>query len=251
MSQLATQPSSVPVESDDMLVIARTPQEMQEAKDKMAGFFLARLQQANTELEQAEQALADAKARKWATGPFRNCVTMASKMAIFYEKIYHAADAGYCIVPNFPITVLAVRTEITGPTQGCVDHRWEIEREDAQLLPKGDGEYISPDVKVRSAPKHEWDAAKNQYVTKEGYKPFALKDPEFPIRFAPIRLLDDASRAMAGKFFDQIGVIPGKKRPDPMLIGRILDPRGKAVDHRNDSRMVSFLIAWWLDPRSI
>ncbi|NIN69677.1 MAG: hypothetical protein GTO63_34330 [Anaerolineae bacterium] len=74
------------------------------------------------------------------------------------------------------------------------------------------------------------------------------------------------SRAMALKIFDEIGVLPsetpkgraqtrdrrqlvrsGSMRGDPILVGRLLDPRGT----KRNPKVMNFIIGWRLDTSTL
>ena len=71
------------------------------------------------------------------------------------------------------------------------------------------------------------------------YYPVALLDVVFPVRFARPELLEVTSEAMALKVFDEIGVLPRRRGRDPVIVGRIIEPKTKS--------RVSFLIGWYVN----
>ena len=61
--------------------------------------------------------------------------------------------------------------------------------------------------------------------------------------------MDATAAAMAMKIFDRIGVVPQTRRKgyrgDPIVLGQITRKEGW------QTKTASFLIAWYLDPRTL
>ena len=70
----------------------------------------------------------------------------------------------------------------------------------------------------------------------------SMDNPEFPLVMARVQCIEATSRAMEQKFFDHIAIYPARARKDPVIIGRIHDPKG---------RIMNFLISWRIDKRDI
>ncbi len=68
---------------------------------------------------------------------------------------------------------------------------------------------------------------------------------DFPAAIAQPAVLEATRAAMLRNIFDEIGCLPARKKPDPILLGRIYKP----TDSVRESPL-SFLIAWWIDTRS-
>ena len=96
--------------AEEMVVIARTPGEMQVAQQQLVTFAVAKMDSARTELEEVQQNLDIAVQNKWRTKGLKTAVTRARQRFEYYEKLHAAIEAGYAIVPNFDIDVFAIRT---------------------------------------------------------------------------------------------------------------------------------------------
>jgi hypothetical protein len=110
------------------------------------------------------------------------------------------------------------------------------------VIPAGEGEYKNPEPVVHQRNIGTADKPLKQYFAKE------WQDIDFPFTTAKPQILSATARAMADKVFDEIGVLPGKrKREDPIVVGRIIDPRSD----RYTKRFVTFLIAWFLETKTL
>jgi hypothetical protein len=66
---------------------------------------------------------------------------------------------------------------------------------------------------------------------------------DFPFVLTKPIILEATERAINEKIFDDLGVLPARQRNgDPMVIGRIRDPRGVP-----DARYLSFMVCWFVD----
>lgn len=223
----------------DLVVVARNSSEMALAQQKLISWADTRIEAEKALLLEAETKLAKAKEMGQRTNTYGNRVMLARGSVQYYEKIRFALRAGYCIVPNFPVELLAIRTTKTEP--GKSNSHMGFEQKPMQL-PVGEGRYVDPIPKIST-----------QLVTKEGEKPKKVRYPDhfrevtFPASLARIEILEDLDRAQRLKVFDAIGILPSTRRkPDPMLIGQISHKRGPY-----NIKTVSFMIAWWIDTSTL
>jgi hypothetical protein len=49
---------------------------------------------------------------------------------------------------------------------------------------------------------------------------------------------------MALRVFDEMGTVTNQSGRDPIVVGRLLDPRG-------NRRCTTFFVAWWLDTATL
>lgn len=233
----------MPSSGSDIMVFARTPDEMAKAQEALIAWADRKVAQKKEELKTAEKNFIEAREAKIRTAPWRTQMRKYEKEVTFYTKIREALGAGYFIVPDFPIDIIGVRTTATEPadTDG---HKWQnnIAREDHQQLPVGEGEYVDP---VPKAYKYQNAIVKDGKETTETLwtaDGTELQKMDFPFRMIKPHLLKDLSKAAKLKIFDAIGVLPNRRRaPDPMLLGVIENKVG-----RFSSKRVLFLISWWI-----
>ena len=236
-----------PMESD---VSATTPLEMSQAQDSLIAWCARKIESMKHEAAELAENLAIAMKNKWRTSTLKRHADLAAKRVTFYEKIKAALEAGYCIVPNFPITIFAIRTEKEKPLKKVYVGIWRTGgsfMQDAQILPIGEGEYKDPNPFVSTSEKQITDDSGQK---KTQYTKWATKfddEIEFPIQMAKPKIMKATSRAMALKIFDQFGLFDQVKG-DPIITGEILDPRPTGSGVR---KHITFIIGWHLDVRDL
>jgi hypothetical protein len=162
-------------------------------------------------------------------------------------------DAGYTIVPNMDVDVFAIRVKREKPaalaeteTSNYGFHKPRLNEEVEQRLDVGEGRYVSPKHMIttsKSTTKDEAGKVKEYTMT---VTPVAFADLEFPLAVAHSVVMDATGRAMAMKIFDRIGVVPNMVTGgDPIVLGQI------TIKQRYTTKRASFLIAWYLDPRTL
>jgi hypothetical protein len=243
---------AMPSNAEDIVVFARTQGEMALAQDALIDWCQRKVAYLEKERRSAEENRDAAAAAKVATAPWKRLVGLAKRRVLYYRKILAALEEGYCIVPDFPINVIAVRTKKTRPTDRGNRHDWasSVKSEKPQLLPVGEGEYVNPDpshyIERETVDKkdHKGEITKvkeTKYVTCDDFD-----EIDFPLRIVRPQVLNAYQKAMEKKLFDSIGVLPNNRRtPDPMIVGRIELREGTS------SKQLSFLIGWWIPTRSL
>src|SRR5207245_2577264 len=124
--------------------------------------------------------------QKWANGALKRQSEKAKKRLTFYEKVLAALSAGYIIVPNFPVTAFAIRTDKNKPLKMLTTERYQSNEQIPSGLVAGEGEYknpfplmfemtIEPATQAKSAVKNYWSEA--------------WKDFEFPLTMAKPRIM--------------------------------------------------------------
>lgn len=231
-------------------LIATDDAQLRTAHGKMIEW--ARVQVATVEAEKIaeEESLAVAKERKWATVAFTRRIATMEKRITFYRKIESALLAGYVIVPNFQMTVFAIRTKANAPRGGEISATWRGTDfiQNSQRLPEGEGEYRNPRPQVyqREEQRDKPDGKKES--VKVFWPDDEFKDIEFPIALAKPALMTKTAEAMARKIFDEVGVAVDRsnwsRRGDPIVLGRIGNPRKGA------SALTCF-IGWYFDPSNL
>jgi hypothetical protein len=239
-----------------MVVLAKDPHEMQASQQQLIGWFQERVQLAKNELDEAETNLELAKSRKWATQGWKRQVGLAKGRVNFYDKCLAALDAGYCIIPDFPTDIFAIRTKRKKPTANkrTSPGNWtpNLRPQTSDSPPAGEGEYHSPDAFIETS-EHTYKRKDHRGELVEDSKITAWASdfdvPDFPMKVVKPQILDATGKAMARKIFDEIGVLPAR-RPrnrggDPIVTGRIM--------RREGTREIglTFLISWWIDTRDL
>ena len=115
--------------------------------------------------------------------------------------------------------------------------------------PVGEGKYVAPetinDTWTEEHDKEVKEGEKPQTETHYCASPSELAEPEFPFTLVKPQIIEDASFARTIKIFDELGVMPERRRRsggDPVIIGVIKMRNGWS------QRRMSFLISWWVNP---
>jgi hypothetical protein len=197
------------------------------------------------------ESIAIAKRNKWRASGYDRALRMADRRVLYYQRVISALREGYMVMPNLNADVFAVRTKRPDAVPQSNESTWRHPEPNPvapdRNLPVGEGVYVSdvPVVEISSyaVPAADGKPPKTTYSTV----PVDTQSPEMPLILARPVLLEAAQRAMALRVFDEIGLVGANRRSrraDPMLVGRLHDPRGKG-------RMLTFFLAWFLDERSL
>jgi hypothetical protein len=232
----------------DLVVIASNPGEMQDAQKSLISWAVAKVAELVTERDDYSTNLTVAKKNKWNTKTIERALQRTEKRVLFYSKIKSALEAGFCIIPNFPIEVFAIRTSRKNPRKNLIKNAnsWSHPtQQETNAPPPGDGRYVSPvaeeaskTVKV-AVPAGQPDKTTLMKWAEE------FQGIDFPFDLAKPRVLQSTSRAMTLKVFDEMGILPAQRHGDPMVIGRVRLKEGY------DLREVSFLVSWFVDTKEI
>lgn len=221
-------------------LVALTPGQLTAQQTRLVEWMDGRIQRAEAELADATAVLSAAEQAGFNLEPHRRMVRKARTRAAYYRKLRGALAAGYIIVPNFPLDLLAVRTDEAAPRRKT-GHQWSTFDQPGKALKPGEGRYVSP-LPYRSS-----------YVekNKEGkevrhYFPSSFDQTiDFPLDVARPEVMDATRQAMALELFDQVGVARNNAAAgDPIVCGVIRDPTRRG-------RQVTFFVAWCLNPEDL
>lgn len=227
-------------------LVALTPAELPATQAALADWCLSKMRDLGQEYRELSANLAIAKRNRWSRGGLISATRRTKQRIQHYRKIRVAVQAGYLIVPNFPIEVIAVRVrEDSRPRYKTGRYASDVNTAEPHLLPAGEGEYVNELTNVQRFDNDE----KGNPVMEAGYFNPTV---DFPVVGIKPVIMEATARAMALRLFDKIGIANhsgrtssrGSKRADPIVIGQILDPRYRS---RWNEKPVSFFIAWWLD----
>lgn len=225
-------------------LVALTPHEMGPVQGELASWLDEKLKSLVKESEELDEHMMIARSNGWKLNALTSSINRTARRITYYEKLKAAVDEGYLVVPNFPVTVMAVRVDRKEQPRTTSNYGAHFTAE-PQLLPAGKGRYVDDALFHRDLSHDEPDGkGGTRHVSL--YESARYDEPDFPFAMVKPVVLDATQRAMALKLFDVVGVVanqPGSGR-DPIMVGQILDPRG-------NGRRVTFFIAWWLDTRSL
>ncbi len=238
----ASPPAPIGGDLVDVTFFATRPEEMAAAQGGMSEWFGRKVAAVRGELADAEANMREAADNGWRLAPFERAVDRLARDMTFYEKVKAAIDAGYFIVPPFPVDVFTIRTDRKKPAAKVSTSRWDRHLQTPRLLPVGEGRYVSdqPVTFQRTIPAA--DSGKDRDVVEYFGKEFAEVD--FPFALARPEIVKATAAAMALKIFDQLGALPNSPNNDPIICGQILKPDRWRTP-------VTFFVAWWLDTKTL
>lgn len=240
VADVAEQPTD-----QDLALVALTPAEMPEQQRALAEWCARKIDAVQRELGHWRALEEEAVSGGFKHATYTAHARRTEKRISYYEKIKAAIEAGYLIVPNMPVRLFAVRVDRETPRRIENDYRWGRTFDArAEALPAGTGRYVDDRLpvysrKVKTQKSDGTEDTRTLYFADE-YN----EDIDFPLRGVHPRVLEASGRAMALKLFDELGVVQNDIGRDPIVVGRLLDPRGQ-------NRRVTFFIAWWLNTRDL
>jgi len=240
---------------NELVVIAQNPAEMQAAQTQLTAWAGRKCAEAEAERLDLATNLAIAKKNKWNTKTLERALDRAEKRLSFQQKVEAALSNGFCIIPNFPVDIFAIRTTAKNPREN-VTTNWGGTIDQATTSPElGEGRYVNTRPTERT---REWKEknADGREVTLHNARAVAFQDVDFPFAVAKTRVVEATSRAMALNIFDEVGILPfrpghhaGDARlmnADPMVIGKIKMRRNAYA-----FREISFLVTWFIDTKTL
>lgn len=231
-------------------LVAMRPEDMQVAQQSLVQWFKVKVDLVRREREDADENYRIAQQSNFKASSFRRSLDAAQRRVLFYEKCLAAVEAGYAIVPNFPVDVFAIRVTRKHPRWRSMTSQWSdspLSEEKAELAAAGTGRYVNPQPlqRISVLPKKKLSDGReiSQYQhTVDGF----CDELDFPVSIAQPAVMEAIRAAMVLNVFDEIGCLPARKKPDPIVVGRIYRP--------NDKQRINplcFLIAWWIDTRTL
>jgi len=230
---------------DDMTLVALSPADMMPTQTALVAWCARKVEAVKRERADLETNLELATEHGWKHTSVEAALNRCARRVHYYEKIAAAVAAGYVMVPNFPIDVFAVRVQRPKQPASTTDSSWQAQHftATAQLLPAGVGRYVDDELTFRDESFTEKTVEGKEkriahYVSDE------YDEIDFPVALVKPAILAATQRAMAVRVFDQMGTVQNGVGKDPIVVGRLLDPRG-------NRRCVSFFVAWWLDTATL
>lgn len=227
------------------ILVARSPDEMVQAQAHSISFMEEKVAFEERELQLKRDNLDAAKEAEVKMSGWEREVKNQEKRVLYYTKVLAALREGYCIIPDFPIGLIAVRTDKDKVRKKSVK-RWQGGILDVQPaeIPAGEGKYVDPEPKIEAF-REEVENANGSTSTVSMLKTTGdFNEVDLPIRLVRPEVISELSKALKDRIFDEIGILPDvttRTPQDPMIVGRI----------RGAGRTVSFLITWWIDPRTV
>ena len=228
---------------ENLALVALTPSDMPEQQRKLSAWCDRKIDLVERELAHWVALQDEAVAGGFKHTAYSAGANRTAKRIDYYKKIKAAVDAGYLIVPNMPTRTFAVRVKRATPARKVRDYESSAAQVTPDLLPAGEGRYVDETSHIDSETYPDTNY-KGEPITKTRY--FATEfdeDVDFPLQGVMPEVLRATSRAMALRLFDQLGVVQNDGGRDPIVVGQLLDPRGR--------RLTTFFVAWWLNTASL
>ena len=248
--------------NNELLIVATNPDEMLQAQLNLIDWAANAKATAQKELTEYEALLAGAVQSKISQVPYKRLIAIAQGQIDYFNKMELLFRAGYFMVPEFPMNLIAIRTKRLSPKTREQVKRWNTDHHavPSEHLPAGIGEYVSSSALCR-----EWDVEekradnstrKTRMIEQYGYDKISP-----PVAFMRPKLLNALDQALQAKVFDEIGILLPQRpaaphrgapirtiqpNPDPMLFGTIT-----RKETGNKIFRTQFLIAWWIDTKTI
>lgn len=232
-----------PTDQPDTALVAMSPAELPAAQQALAAWCDHKIAALLAESKECDDHRLIAQTHGWKMGSLTARINLLARRVTYYEKLKAAVDAGYLIVPNMPIDVLAVRVKRAAPGPKKAGRHW-TPRTEQQLLPAGQGRYVDDTLAAARDESYETPDGKGGMKKVEYFVADEYDEPDFPWAAVKPVVMDATARAMALKVFDQIGMVRNDGGRDPIMVGRLLDPRG-------GWRCATFFLAWWLNPADL
>lgn len=229
-------------------LVALTPAQVPAVQADLAEWCRNKCVELGKDLARARQSLSIVTAAGWQKTAFVREISKVRSRMIYFAKIREAVQHGYLVVPNFPVEVMAIRLDPERQRFQQSDYdNIDVTDQGAkgQMLAPHEGQYVANRRPARDSSytvtNKDGSTRLESLYTASGYE-----DPDFPIKLIRPEVLDATRQAMALKLFDRIGVVTGRDA-DPLVVGQIIDPRST----KWNVRVVSFFVAWWLDPGTL
>lgn len=223
---------------DNIQLTALVPEQMKVAQTNLIEWCTGKINSLRVDIKELQDSVLHASEMKWSTAAMKRQVSKTEKRILFFEKIQSALNAGYVIVPNFPVQLFAIRTDKKSPLKMFSSSSWGDKTQKPMELPQGEGEYQNPFPLVgRSSEMVDGKRQEESYATD-------WAELEFPISMVKPEIIEATNRAMALEVFDQFGVLPSTRNEDPIIVGQIVN---KTSQYR--AKIVSFMIAWHFDTK--
>jgi hypothetical protein len=234
---------------DNLSLVALSAAEMPVAQAQLVDWCQRKVAALEQEFKELEEHHLIAQSNGWKLTSLTAALNRTKRRIDYYQKIRTAVDAGFVIVPNFPVNVLAVRVgeRSQKPKRSQTAHSsWGASqfRADPQMLPAGEGRYVDDTLNALDLSRTEPDGKGGTKQITEYQSDTYDADIDFPFTEVKPVVMGAVERAMALRVFDSIGIVQNQAPGDPIFVGQIHDPRG-------NRRMATFFVAWWLNTEAL
>lgn len=230
--------------SESTTLVATNPAEMATAQHGLIDWCDEKLKECQSDLTCAQGIVAALRKAGISDARGRRAVTAARRRMGFYAKVKGALEAGYYILPPFPVEIFAIR--IKPDALPATDHSTSNYRQQQTPdagLPPGEGEYVNPypqRLHVDTVEKKNSNGSTYQQHYYENAEEW--RKVEFPVAVVKPQLIEATGKALALKVFDKLGLF--RRQKDPIIVGQI-------VHYKKFHDPLTFFVAWWVDTKDI
>ena len=248
MTEMAVRPTQT--------LVALTPGALPGVQAELMTWCRGQIVTLGAELRDANQNLRQAQKMKWKHRGWLSVVRRLKLRMIYFTKICEAVKAGFVLVPNFAAELIAVRVDSAQARSVGAAYPSQINEAKPDLaLPPRRGHYVDEMLPTYTGTHTESDGKGGSVKRFWARTTGDYGQVDFPMLAVKPIVLEATEAAMQLQIFDRIGVAYGanaggsaaRRRSDPIVVGQILDG-SKSVP---EEHLVTFFIAWWLDPRSL
>ena len=222
------------------IAVAMTPDELEASRKTVIEFCDKKISVLKREARELEENLRIAKKHGWRTVTLRGAIPRMKSRIKFYEKIRAASQAGYVIIPDFPVEAFAVRTTRAHPLGKGALHSYQVPDIQTESPAIGEGRYVNNVPAKRSFDMPDDKGKVVRHWTQDDFL-----DVEFPVAIAHPHILNATAAAMRLKIFDEIGLVSKNVKRDPIVVGVVKRREGYTW------KQVNFFIAWWLNVENL
>jgi len=220
-------------------LIAFEPAELKSAQAQLANWLIEKMALLKKELREFQDARRVAKKNKWRFSNFVTAINRTQKRINYYDRAARAVEAGYLLIPPFPIRVFAVRVQRPDPDSRRHSYSSGVPENAPTNAPAGKGRYV--DVRPFI---HSQEITDEKGKTEREYWASGYDEVEFPLEAVNPIIMNRAEKALALKIFDEVG-LAGERWRDPILIGSVVLKEGYS------SKRLNFFLAWWMEKGSL
>jgi hypothetical protein len=230
-------------------VVALVPSDLPAAQSSLVSWTRAKIIALGEELREQRQNLAQAKRLKWKHTGWTSAISRTRKRMIYFAKIQTALRAGFLIVPNFDVEVIAVRVANANRSP---NEAVDVNTAAPQLLPPGIGQYVDNQLSGHFETRAWKDSQGRDHSTQDFHPTAYDTEIDFPATLVKPVVMEATQLAMDQLLFDRIGIVRKSRRSDPIVVGQIIDPATTSKwQLRSQPKCVTFFVAWWLDTRDL
>lgn len=130
------------MENESTTLAAFSPQELKTTQADLARWLVDKCDAFLKEARDLSAAADEAAKHKWKSSTLTNAASLARKRSDYYSRALKAVEAGYILIPPFPLNVFAVRVNRDKPRIAIKNYRHSVGDVLPTMPPAGEGRYV-------------------------------------------------------------------------------------------------------------